>query len=102
MKDEEFTYECIQLLIKKGRIENIEHLADRDYCKRRFDMNYPVLQKVSPMGTIDSSMFTDHAGNRRYYPLPIQYNGKHYIPCNDWYYGTHRDTRTDFVEWVLT
>lgn len=102
MKNKEFAYECIHLLIKKGQTECIEHLIDRDYCKRHFDMNYPILQEVSPVGTIDLSMFTDHAGNRRYYPQPIQYNGKRYILCNDWYYGTQRDTRTDFIEWVLT
>lgn len=65
-------------------------------------MNYPILQEVNRVGSINSEMFLDHAGNRRYYPDTIIFNDKRYIVCNDWYYGGTRDTRSAFARWCLS
>lgn len=104
MKNKDFVYRCIDILITKSRKDDIEMLTKPTYCKQRFDMNYAILQEVPLYGTIPEIYFKDHCLNRRYYPQPIMAFGKRYIVCNDWYYktkGNTRDTRTNFVDWVL-
>ena len=100
MKNKEFAYKCLSILIEAGRKEDFEKLTDDRFCKRNFDMNYPIISEVPLYGEIPQRDFRDHCLNRRYYPQPIIAFGKRYIVCNDWYYNT-RDTRTDFVNWVL-
>ena len=104
MKNKDFVYNCLNILITKGRKDDITKLANSNYCKTRFDMNFAILQEVSLYGEIPERDFKDHCLNRRYYPQPIIAFGKRYIVCNDWYYKTKantRDTRTNFVNWVL-
>ncbi len=104
LKNKDFIFQCLELLIKSQRKKDIESLTDKDFCKHRFDMNYAILQEVSIVGSIPNKDFLDHCGNRRYYPQPVSAFGKRYIVCNDWYYNTKinmRDTRTDFVNWVI-
>lgn len=100
MKNKAFAYKCLNILIEAGRKEDFERLTDHDFCKRNFDMNYPIIFEVSLHGEIPQTDFRDHCLNRRYYPQPIIAFGKRYIVCNDWYYNI-RDTRTNFVNWVL-
>ena len=104
LKNKDFIYQCLEILINGQRKADIEKLTDQDFCKRRFDMNYAILQEVSVLGPIPTHDFIDHCGKRRYYPQPVSAFGKRYIVCNDWYYNTKtntRDTRTDFVNWVI-
>ena len=103
MKNKDFVYKCLNIMIEAGRNVDLEKLTDPNFCKNRFDMNYAILQEVSLEGEIGQKTFRDHCLNRRYYPQPIIAFGKRYIVCNDWYYNTKnkRDTRTGFVTWVL-
>lgn len=104
MKNKDFAYNCLEILIKAGRKEDVEKLTNEHFCKRNFDMNFPVLSEVPLHGEIPERDFRDHCLNRRYYPQPIVAFGKRYIVCNDWYYNNKknpRDTRTDFVNWIL-
>ena len=104
MKNKDFAYKCISILIAKNRQEDIERLTEPSFCKTRFDMNFAILQEVPLYGVIPEADFMDHRHNRRYYPQPIIAFGKRYILCNDWYYknkSNQRDTRTDFVNWIL-
>lgn len=104
LKNKEFIYQCLIILINQQRKDDIEKLINPDYCKDRFDMNYAILQEVPLYGSIPDKDFLDHCGYRRYYSQPVTAFGKRYIVCNDWYYNAEinkRDTRTDFVEWII-
>ena len=104
LKNREFIYACLQILMNKNHKSDFDILVNSNECKRRFDMNYAILQKVCDFGSIDKSYFLDATGNRRYYPNTITFQGVRYIVCNDWYYegkSNNRDTRTDFLNWVL-
>lgn len=105
LKNKDFAFKMITLLIRKNQPQNLQLLTDPNFCKTKFDMNYPVLQEVPQVGSVPKEMFMDSAGNRRYYPEPISAFGTRYILCNDWYYkgkSSQRDTRTNFVNWVLS
>lgn len=104
LKNKDFIYQSLSILIANNRKFYIEKLTECDFCKKRFDMNLAILQEVSPSGSISEKDFSDNSGHRRYYPKPICAFGKRYIVCNDWYYkstSTTRDTRTNFVDWIL-
>ncbi len=104
MKNKEFVFSCIDILIENGRFSDLDKLTDSSFCKNRFDMNFCILQEVPIVGNIPEDYFFDHNHNRRYYPKAVMVNNKRYIVCNDWYYKTRsttRDTRTAFVNWVL-
>ena len=104
LKNKDFAFHCLEQLKKCSNIsyEKMARLTNKSFCKDKFDMNYPVLQEVNYVGSINSEMFLDHAGNRRYYPDTININDKRYIVCNDWYYGGTRDTRSAFAIWCLS
>ncbi len=104
LKNKDFIYRCLQILINSHRQKDFEKLTDPDFCKNLFDMNYAILQEVALYDDLPQTSFCDHCGNRRYYPQPVEGFGKRYIVCNDWYYKgktSVRDTRTDFVNWVF-
>lgn len=103
LKNKEFVFHCLEHLKKSGNFseDKLAKLTNKNFCKDKFDMNYPVLQEVNYAGSINKEMFLDHAGNRRYYPDTIIINEKRYIVCNDWYYGSTRDTRSEFARWCL-
>ena len=104
LKNKDFVYKCLDILISQRRKDDIFMLTNPSFCKTRFDMNYSILHEVPLYGEIPERDFKDHCLNRRYYPQPIIAFGKRYIVCNDWYYKTKcntRDTRSNFVDWVL-
>ena len=104
LKNKDFIFKCLEILIDKNRESDIIKLTDPDFCKRNFDMNFAILQEVSMYGEISENDFKDSSFNRRYYPQQIVAFNKRYIVCNDWYYKNKvnpRDTRTNFVDWVL-
>ncbi len=104
MKNKDFIYKCLEILIRDEREDDINKLTDPCFCKDKFDMYYAIIQEVSLYGEIPEKDFRDNCLNRRYYPQPVIAFGKRYIVCNDWYYKTkanNRDTRTNFVNWVL-
>lgn len=105
MKNKDFAYQTIRILIENKCGDSIKRLTDPDFCKIKFDMNFPILQKVCSYGSIPREEFLDVSGNRRYYPEPITVFGNRYIVCNDWYYNgktNRRDTRTAYLDWVLS
>lgn len=104
LKNKDFILACLKILSENKDSSALSILTNASECKRRFDMNYPILQEVSSVGSIDQKLFRDTCGHRRYYPDTIVMWGKRFIICNDWYYKTKantRDTRTDFVDWVI-
>lgn len=101
-KNKDFAFSCIKILVSQGRKTDLEKLTNPAFCKTKFDMNYAILQEVPGENFSDVSYYFDNNGNRRYYPEIMELFGKHYILCNDWYYGKNRDTRSDFVRWVLS
>ena len=104
LKNKDFVYKCLDILITQRREDDFVMLTNPNFCKLRFDMNFAILQEVPLYGEIPEREFKDRCLNRRYYPQPIIAFGKRFIVCNDWYYKTKvnkRDTRSNFVEWVL-
>lgn len=106
LKNKDFIYTCLDYLAnnKEKSKEAFELLTDTDVCKRKFDMNYAILQEVSAFDTLALELYLDSAGYRRYYPEPYVTEGKRFLICNDWYYNTKtgkRDTRSEFLDWVL-
>lgn len=103
LTNKEFSYSCISILIEKQRPADIIKLTDPIFCKQKFHMKYAILKEVPLIENIPKETFLDHTLKRRYYPEPIVAYGKNYILCNDWYYKgkSKRDTRTNFVNWVL-
>ncbi|WP_156939703.1 hypothetical protein [Desulfocurvus vexinensis] len=55
--------------------EEIQRLQDRDYCKDKFDLNFPVI-------TLSSKNGHDHNGYRRYYSKLLL--GTYWV-CKEWY-----------------
>lgn len=104
LKNKEFIFTCLDMLKSKCRADYLSVLTNPDESKRRFDMNFSILQEVSSIGSISKEHFMDTSGHRRYYPDTFSDAGRRFIVCNDWYYNTKsnkRDTRTEFVNWVF-
>lgn len=73
LKNKKFAFHCLEQLKKSGNLsdDKLVKLTSKNFCKDKFDMNYPVLQEVNYIGNINREIFLDHAGNRRYYPDTI-------------------------------
>mgnify|MGYP000580648504 CR=1 FL=1 len=63
LKNKNFVFYCLEQLKKSGNLsdEKLVKLTSKNFCKDKFDMNYPVLQEVNYIGNINREMFLDHA-----------------------------------------
>ncbi|MGD7023612.1 hypothetical protein ACQCVK_13510 [Rossellomorea vietnamensis] len=84
-------------LLESGRVPQsvIESLKDQRYSKDTFDLNFPLLKKVTDMGKIDE-LGKDHTGRNRYYAKPITIQGKKYLLCAQWY----DRSKTRLIRWI--
>jgi hypothetical protein len=83
-------------LVRNNLLSNemIHHLLDEKYSKETFDVNYPILKKVTnDQPTIDQRMIN---GYGRYWSTINKINGERYFVCNDWY----EKSRTKFLNWI--
>ncbi|MBT2636690.1 hypothetical protein [Bacillus sp. ISL-39] len=74
--------------------EKIRVLQDARHCKNLFDINYPMLKKV----TYDRPLIEQRTVNGyfRYWAKPVTIHNEKYLVCNDWY----ERNRTKFISWL--
>jgi len=86
----EYVQQSIYKLYKQGKIydSDLENLQKEEYCKIKFELNYPMFKKSS-----ESRL--DHLGNARYYQ---DEKVPGYWFTNDWY-EKHWD---DYLKWEST
>jgi hypothetical protein len=74
--------------------EKVRVLEDARHCKNLFDINYPLLKKV----TYDRPLIEQRTVNGyfRYWAKPVTIHNEKYLVCNDWY----ERNRTKYVAWV--
>jgi hypothetical protein len=70
-------------------------LLDARYCKARFNLGYPFLQRVEH-GVPLSRQGNDRHGHGRYWKRPLKLGLQEFLMCNDWY-DRQRDA---FDAWV--
>lgn len=75
-------------------LEKVQELEDEKYCKYTFDINYPLLKKV----TLTQPLYEQKNvnGYPRYWAEVITIHGQRYLICNDWY----ERNKTKFIRWV--
>ena len=59
--------------------EEIELLKTKEYSKRVFDLNFPLLSKI----------IHDENGYARYYRNPVVIHGESFYLCSQWYKGSY-------------
>jgi hypothetical protein len=83
-------------LIRDNLLPNdmIHHLLDGKYSKETFDVNFPILKKVSnDKPTMNQRLIN---GYGRYWSTIYKINGERYFVCNDWY----EKSRIKFLKWI--
>lgn len=72
-------------LLQSGMIpaELINKLESKEYSKSMFDMNFPILMKISSEN--DKRKGVDHTGVNRYYAKPVYILGDLYLLTSQWY-----------------
>ncbi|MBR1844522.1 MAG: hypothetical protein IJ790_02215 [Lachnospiraceae bacterium] len=81
----------IRKIIENNNISQneINNLLDKEYSKRVFNINYPVLVKED--GDYDKY---------RYYNEPINFDGKNYLLCNMWFEKPQNNSRPYLEKWI--
>lgn len=74
--------------------EKVRVLQDARHCKNLFDINYPMLKKVTYDGPLIQQRTVN--GYFRYWAKPVTIHNEKYLVCNDWY----ERNRTKFINWV--
>ena len=72
-------------LLQSGAVSRkvIRKLESKEYSKNMFDINYPVLIKISSMN--ENRKGVDHTGVNRYYAKPIYIFDDLYLLTSQWY-----------------
>ena len=71
--------------------EEIENLQNRDYCKKTFQIEYPLLEA-------DEDKIMDKQGHARYW-TSVKFGGKYYA-CNDWWKQKFPEYEPLFAQWI--
>lgn len=79
-------------LLASGRVDaaEIKRLTDGWYCKRKFDLDYPLLSKNR----------YDGRGHSRYYSEAIWINGEYFYLCSEWYESPTNNDRPSLLRWM--
>lgn len=74
--------------------EKVRVLQDARHCKNLFEINYPMLIKV----TFERPLIDQRTVNGyfRYWSKPVIIHNEKYFVCNDWY----EKNRTKFMTWI--
>jgi hypothetical protein len=73
----------------KADEEEVSLLQTRDYSKREFDINFPLLVSLE-----------DYCDSRRYYKKPFSIHGKQYRLCSQWFEDTTNNDRPFLLSWL--
>ena len=81
----------IRKIIENNKISKneINSLLDKEYSKKVFNINYPVLVKEG--GAYDKF---------RYYNEPISFDGVNYLLCNMWFENSQVNNRPYLEKWI--
>lgn len=69
--------------------DEIRLMQDKEYSKRVFHLNYPLLMKDSP-----------EADTRRYYANPLLVDGVSYYLCSEWFEIDANNDRPYLLKWI--
>ena len=83
----------LRKMIESGEVsaQEIELMQTRDYSKDTFDIQYPLLLKVSE---------TDGKSPARYYSPPLKIHGEDYFLCSEWYEREDNNDRPYLMKWL--
>ena len=84
----------LRKMLENGEVpeQEIELLQSKEYSKDTFDIQYPVLLKVSE---------TDGRGPKRYYASPLTIYGEEYFLCSEWYEVPENNDRPYLMKWLV-
>jgi len=83
----------LRKMLESGEVtkEEIEKMQTADYSKEVFDIQYPLLIKVSE---------TDGRSPKRYYSLPIKIYDENYFLCSEWFEVAANNDRPYLMKWL--
>jgi len=78
-------------MIEKGMVSDLEikWMQDADYCKRIFDLQYPLLIRSD-----------EKKKETRYYAEPLYINGERYRMCSEWFEVPANNDRPYLEKWI--
>ena len=105
LENKDFATACM-VLMRKGGIspEDVEKLADKDYCDAEFGNARPILKRTFAKGPEVPRDEAKVDGSQRYYYAVHELAGRRYIVTNEWHglrKGARRNNRAPFVDWML-
>lgn len=82
----------LRKMLENGEItkQEIEQMQTKGYSKVAFDIQYPLLLKVSE---------TDGKSPVRYYSSPLKIHGEDYFLCSEWYEVPANNDRPYLMKW---
>lgn len=88
---QDFVKFTIRQLIETNSLPEYElkNLEDKDYCKKTFNLNYPMLSK-------DRFAFAEDKKHPRYYAKEAFFEKEYYL-CNHWF-----NEDKEFANWLKT
>lgn len=83
----------LRKMLENGEVskQEIELMQDKNYSKETFDIQYPLLLKVSE---------TDGKSPARYYSAPLKIYGDIYFLCSEWYEVPTNNDRSFLLKWL--
>lgn len=83
----------LRKILENGEVakEEIEQMQTADYSKEVFDIQYPLLIKVSE---------TDGRSPKRYYSVPIKIYDEDYFLCSEWFEVPANNDRPYLIKWL--
>lgn len=79
-------------MLEKGMVSELEikWMQDADYCKRTFDLQFPLLIRTD-----------EQKKESRYYAEPLYINGERYRMCSEWYEVAANNDRPYLEKWIM-
>jgi hypothetical protein len=74
--------------------EKVRVLQDERHSKNLFDINYPMLKKVTTGSSLLEQRMVN--GYSRYWAKPVKIHNEKYLVCNDWY----ERNKPKFIIWA--
>lgn len=83
----------LKKMLEEGKVakEEIEHMQTKEFSKKTFDIQYPLLQKA---------VITNGKSPKRYYSTPIKIYGEEYFLCSEWYEVPANNDRPYLMKWL--
>ena len=80
-------------ILERGEVssDEIERLQDKEYSRRTFGIQYPVLLKTNNRNGIKQD---------RYYAQPVEISGNYYFICSEWYEVPANNDRPLLINWL--